>query len=92
MKLLRHGVVNQVELEEYVCGVLAGEISPAWPLEALKAMAVLSRAFAANATINARNPWVGEIPCCLAARSPSEIVMASTSTMPLRKLVKKTPR
>ncbi len=27
IKLLRHGVVNQIELEEYVCGVLAGEIS-----------------------------------------------------------------
>ena len=48
VKLLRHGVVNQVELEEYVCGVLAGEISPSWPLEALKAMAVCARTFAAN--------------------------------------------
>ena len=48
VKLLRHGVVNQVELEEYVGGVLAGEISPSWPLEALKAMAVCARTFAAN--------------------------------------------
>ena len=48
MKLLRHGVVNQIELEEYVCGVLAGEISPSWPLEALKAMAVCARTFAAE--------------------------------------------
>jgi stage II sporulation protein D len=48
VKLLRHGVVNQIELEEYVCGVLAGEISPAWPLEALKAMAVCTRTFAVN--------------------------------------------
>ncbi|MFA5393761.1 MAG: SpoIID/LytB domain-containing protein [Candidatus Ratteibacteria bacterium] len=48
VKLLSHGVVNQVELEEYVCGVLAGEISPSWPLEALKAMAVCARTFAAN--------------------------------------------
>jgi len=48
VKLLRHGVVNQIELEEYVCGVLAGEISPSWPLEALKAMAVCARTFAAE--------------------------------------------
>ncbi len=48
IKLLRHGVVNQIELEEYVCGVLAGEISSSWPLEALKAMAVCARTFAAN--------------------------------------------
>ena len=48
IKLLRHGVVNQIELEEYVRGVLAGEISSSWPLEALKAMAVCARTFAAN--------------------------------------------
>ena len=48
VKLLRHGAVNQVELEEYVCGVLAGEISSSWPLEALKAMAVCARTFAAE--------------------------------------------
>ena len=48
VKLLRHGVVNQIELEEYVCGVLAGEISPSWPPEALKAMAVCTRTFAVN--------------------------------------------
>jgi stage II sporulation protein D len=48
VKLLRHGVVNQIELEDYVCGVLAGEISPSWPLEALKAMAVCARTFAAS--------------------------------------------
>lgn len=48
VKLLRQGVVNQIELEEYVCGVLAGEISPDWHLEALKAMAVCARTFAAN--------------------------------------------
>ncbi len=48
IKLLRRGVVNQIELEEYVRGVLAGEISASWPLEALKAMAVCARTFAAN--------------------------------------------
>jgi len=42
------GIVNPVELEEYVCGVLAGEISSSWSLEALKAMAVCARTFAAN--------------------------------------------
>ena len=48
IKLLRRGVVNQIELEEYVCGVLAGEIYPSWPMETLKAMAVCARTFAAN--------------------------------------------
>ena len=43
-----NGVINQLKLEEYVCGVLAGEVSSSWHLEALKAMTVCVRTFAAN--------------------------------------------
>ncbi len=39
-------VINDVPLEEYVMGVLAGEVSPQWPLEALKAQAIAARTFA----------------------------------------------
>ncbi len=39
-------VINQLPLEEYVMGVLAGEIPRNWPLEALKAQAVAARTFA----------------------------------------------
>ncbi|MFH2069229.1 MAG: SpoIID/LytB domain-containing protein [Candidatus Omnitrophota bacterium] len=46
-----NGVISQVELEKYVCGVLAGEIPSDWPLEALKAMAVCARTFAVNKVI-----------------------------------------
>ncbi len=42
-------VVNRLPLEQYVCGVLPREVSPSWPLEALKAQAVAARSFAARA-------------------------------------------
>lgn len=39
-------VINVVELDDYVKGVLPYEMSPAWPLEALKAQAVCARTYA----------------------------------------------
>lgn len=39
-------VVNFIELEEYVKGVLYHEISHHWPMEAIKAQAIVSRTFA----------------------------------------------
>jgi stage II sporulation protein D len=39
-------VINEVELEDYVMGVLAGEVPRDWPLEALKAQAIAARTFA----------------------------------------------
>lgn len=39
-------VINVVELEDYVKGVLPYEMSPDWPLEALKAQAVCARTYA----------------------------------------------
>jgi stage II sporulation protein D len=39
-------VVNTLDLEKYVAGVIAREMAPGWPLEALKAQAVASRSYA----------------------------------------------
>lgn len=39
-------IVEELGIEEYLCGVLPIEMSPGWPLEALKAQAVVSRTFA----------------------------------------------
>ncbi|HUO58954.1 MAG TPA: SpoIID/LytB domain-containing protein [bacterium] len=47
-------VINELPLEEYVMGVLAGEIPRNWPLEALKAQAVAARTFAFLNIIQAR--------------------------------------
>ena len=37
--------IREMDLEEYVCGVLAGEMKNDWPEEALKAQAILARTF-----------------------------------------------
>lgn len=39
-------LINVVELEEYVKGVVASEVGINWPIEALKAQAVLARTYA----------------------------------------------
>ncbi|MBI4051469.1 MAG: SpoIID/LytB domain-containing protein, partial [Elusimicrobia bacterium] len=41
-------LVEELGIEEYLTGVLPLEMSPNWPLEALKAQAVVSRTFALN--------------------------------------------
>ncbi len=47
-------VVNEVPLEEYLLGVLSGEVPKDWPLEALKAQAVAARTFAVRKRDEAR--------------------------------------
>ncbi len=39
-------VINQIDLEQYLLGVVPAEMPPAWPMEALKAQAVISRTYA----------------------------------------------
>lgn len=39
-------VVNTVDLEKYLAGLINKEMSPSWPLEAMKAQAVASRSYA----------------------------------------------
>lgn len=48
-------VVNLVQLEEYLYGVLPKEIIPLWPEQAVKAQAVASRSFALYQKQNTRN-------------------------------------
>ena len=47
-------VVNELPLEDYIMGVLAGEIPRDWPLEALKAQAIAARTFAVLKRATAR--------------------------------------
>lgn len=46
--LVRSGritVVNHVDIDDYLYGVVPGEISPSWPAESLKAQAIAARTF-----------------------------------------------
>ncbi len=49
-------VINRVDIEEYLFGVLGGEMPSSWPLEALKAQAVAARTYAAGKIRAPRNP------------------------------------
>ncbi|KHG65389.1 stage II sporulation protein D [Thermus sp. 2.9] len=49
-------VINLVLLEDYLLGVLPGEMPEGFPLEALKAQAVLARTFAVN-RLNPKAPY-----------------------------------
>lgn len=40
--------INVLTMEEYLCGVVPVEMSPSWPIEALKAQAVAARSYAVN--------------------------------------------
>ncbi|MDD2898800.1 MAG: SpoIID/LytB domain-containing protein [Desulfuromonadaceae bacterium] len=44
-------VINQLPLEEYLVGLINCEISSAWPIEAVKAQAIIARTYAINRKI-----------------------------------------
>ena len=51
-KAHRLSVVNALDLEDYLRGVIREEISPQWPQETLKAQAVVARTFALRQVID----------------------------------------
>jgi stage II sporulation protein D len=52
LDIVRNGdglvVVNEVPLEDYLVGVLRAEVGEKWPLEALRAQAIVARTYAAH--------------------------------------------
>lgn len=51
-------VVNQLPLEEYLVGLINCEISSAWPIEAVKAQAIIARTYALNRkTVRNSSPY-----------------------------------
>lgn len=42
----RGGLLNVIDIEQYLCGVLPAEVSASWPPEALRAQAIISRTYA----------------------------------------------
>ena len=51
----RFSVVNQIDIEDYLKGVLPLEVHSDWPAESLKAQAVISRTYALFKTIEKKN-------------------------------------
>ncbi|HHW14396.1 MAG TPA: SpoIID/LytB domain-containing protein [Firmicutes bacterium] len=46
IRVEKPGGADRMKLEQYIEGVVAGEIKPGWPLEAYKAQAILARSYA----------------------------------------------
>jgi hypothetical protein len=83
--LMDDSSIETMDLDEYVKGVVAGEMYPDWPIEALKAQAVAARTFAvANSHHDHVTVDVCTDPnCCQAWVAPpynTAIVEAVTST------------
>ena len=55
------GQLLELDLEEYLVGVVAGEMPASFDLEALKAQAVAARTYAVNKLINGASPALAEI-------------------------------
>ena len=83
--MMDDGSVEIMNLEEYVKGVVAAEMSSDWPIEALKAQAVAARTFAVNNTHHdhCNVDVCTDHNCCQAWKGPpydATIVDAVTST------------
>lgn len=67
-------VVNEIDVEDYLKGVLPAEMNPAWPEEALKAQAVVSRSYAVFKNIENKN-----FPFTLGSDVGSQVYRGKTS-------------
>jgi stage II sporulation protein D len=56
-------IVNEIPLEDYIKGVVAGEVGSSWDMEALKAQAVVARTYAVYQKIwQKQNNGVNKVP------------------------------
>lgn len=71
-------VINELDIEDYLKGVLKNEMSPNWHIEALKAQAVAARTFAYHHILQNRNAnfhigrtWLAQVYSGANAETPS---------------------
>lgn len=76
-------LVNELPLEEYLCGVVSSEMPSDYPIEAQKAQAVCARTYARNCIRNVRGKISEEAAREETAKSPQE----SDSTDPQGEIV-----
>ena len=50
--LTRNGLLNVLDLEDYLRGVLPAEVGAKWPMEALRAQAIISRTYILRQSLN----------------------------------------
>lgn len=72
-------VVNVVDIEDYVKGVVPHEMSDSWPIEALKAQAVCARTYA-MANINGYSKYGFDLTCDTYSQAYSGLNLAGSNT------------
>lgn len=83
-----NGAKEQVKLEKYIEGVVAGEMKSGWPVEAYKAQAILARSYALQLlTKDGTQPAAGEIS---ASHKAAQAYKPENITAPIREAVKET--
>lgn len=65
-------------MEEYIAGVVAGEMKSEWPVEALAAQAILARTFTIQA-IEEKGGVPGKVPKLLLTLRSFKLIMLKSS-------------
>lgn len=60
LKIAETGKIRTLKMEEYIQGVVAQEMDPTWPVEALAAQAILARTFTVEKIAEGRQPSTDE--------------------------------
>ena len=51
----KSGLLNVIDVEQYLCGVLPAEVGASWPLQALRAQAICARTYVLKQSMNRAN-------------------------------------
>lgn len=57
--VVQEGLIRPMDIETYLCGVVAGEMKNDWPMEALRAQAILARTFVLKFVTEKRSRYEG---------------------------------
>jgi stage II sporulation protein D len=73
-------VVNVIDLESYLYGVIKAEMEPRWPREAVRAQAVAARTLAVHRMLAAREP--GPMPFDMPATTDAQVYLGAAAEDP----------
>ena len=88
--LMADGVVAEMLLEEYILGVVLGEMPASFELEALKAQAVVARTYTVRANHHENADICTDHTCCQAYCAPKDYTGSASALQKVRKAVEDT--
>lgn len=88
--LMTDGTVAEMLLEEYILGVVLGEMPASFELEALKAQAVVARTYTVRANHHENADICTDHTCCQAYCAPKDYTGSASALQKVRKAVEDT--